>query len=109
MGSLCDSLPSIEPHVINLLEYNYIVVLPRNEFCELHVFKSKGVQRFLTIVPMMYLTSIVFQLSMRDFNKRFAFMGGAFVFLWVLVDNITSHPLFVFWFHSQHPLETLTL
>ncbi len=43
-----DSLPSIEPH-FNVLGYNYIIVWPLNEFCELHVFKSKGVQRFFTM------------------------------------------------------------
>jgi hypothetical protein len=30
----------------NLLEYNYIVVRPPNEFCELHIFMWKGVQEF---------------------------------------------------------------
>jgi hypothetical protein len=47
IGSLGDSLPSIESY-LNLLEYDYIVVLPPIEFYELHVSKSKGVQRFLT-------------------------------------------------------------
>ncbi len=43
-----DSLPSIEPH-FNLLEYDYILVLPLNEYCELHVSKSKGVQKNFTM------------------------------------------------------------
>jgi hypothetical protein len=47
IGSLGDSLFHIEPH-FNLLEYDYIVVPTLNEFCELHVFKSKDVQKFLT-------------------------------------------------------------
>jgi hypothetical protein len=47
IGFLSDSLPSIEPH-LNLLEYNHIVIPPQNEFCELHVSKLKGVQRFFT-------------------------------------------------------------
>jgi hypothetical protein len=46
IGFLGDSLPSIEPH-INLLKYNYSSSAP-NEFCELHVFKLKSVQRFFT-------------------------------------------------------------
>jgi len=47
IGSLGDSLPSIESH-LNLLKYGYIIVSPPIEFYELHVSKSKGVQRFLT-------------------------------------------------------------
>jgi hypothetical protein len=45
---LGDSLFSIEPH-LNLLKYDYIVVPPPNEFCELYVSKLKCVQRFLTL------------------------------------------------------------
>ncbi len=30
----------------NLLEYNYIIISPLNEFCELHIFMWKGVQEF---------------------------------------------------------------
>jgi hypothetical protein len=34
----------------NLLKYDYIVVSPPNEFCELHIFMWKGVQEFLTLM-----------------------------------------------------------
>jgi len=32
---------------LNLLEYNYIIVPPLNEFCEVHIFIWRGVQEFL--------------------------------------------------------------
>jgi len=46
---------------LNLLEYNYIVVPPPNEFCELHISMWKGVQEFLT--------SWTFKCGLLEYNK----------------------------------------
>jgi len=35
---------------LNLLEYNYRIIQPPNEFCELNIFMWKGVQEFFTLM-----------------------------------------------------------